>query len=59
MVTTHDFELCSTDFGVSKTINLHFSEYYEDDKIKFDYKLKEGRCHTTNAQALLKMVGIV
>ncbi len=58
MVTTHDFELCSVDFKNEKTINLHFSEYYEDDRIMFDYKLKEGRCTTTNAQELLKMVGI-
>lgn len=58
MVTTHDFELCSSDFESREPVNKHFSEYYEDNKIKFDYKIMDGRCTTTNAQQLLKMVGI-
>lgn len=57
-VTTHDFELCSTDFSGVTPVNLHFSEHYENDEIKFDYKLKDGMCKTTNAKELLKMVGI-
>ena len=38
--------------------NYHFSEYYENNEIKFDYTLKPGRCQTTNARYLLKMAGI-
>lgn len=57
-VTTHDFELCSADFSGVTPINLHFCEHYENDEIKFDYKLREGMCKTTNARELLKMVGI-
>ncbi len=57
-VTTHDFELCSADFSGVTPVNLHFCEHYENDEIKFDYKLKEGMCKTTNAKELLKMVGI-
>ena len=57
-VTTHDFELCSADFSGVTPINLHFCEHYENDEIRFDYKLKEGMCKTTNAKELLKMVGI-
>ncbi len=60
LVTTHDFDLCDmvsdNDAPVS---NAHFQEYYEGDKIKFDFKLRDGRCTTTNAKYLLKMVGIV
>jgi DNA mismatch repair ATPase MutS len=60
LVTTHDFELC--DLASPNEIpvtNCHFEEYYEDDKIRFDYKLKPGRCQTTNAQYLLRMAGIL
>ncbi|MFQ8705118.1 MAG: MutS family DNA mismatch repair protein [Thomasclavelia sp.] len=57
-ITTHDFELCELENQVP-CINYHFSEYYENNKIKFDYLIKQGRCKTTNAKYLLKMVGIV
>lgn len=60
LVTTHDFELC--DLRTSQEVpvtNYHFEEYYEGDKIKFDYTLKPGRCQTTNARYLLKMAGIL
>lgn len=57
-ITTHDFELCELEHQVPCT-NYHFSEYYENNKIKFDYLIKQGRCKTTNAKYLLKMVGIV
>lgn len=56
-ISTHDFELC--DINSVNISNYHFSEYYEDDKIKFDYKLKKGRCKTTNAKYLMKMAGII
>ena len=55
LVTTHDFELCE----MSCVKNSHFQEYYEGDKIKFDFKLREGRTQTTNAKYLLKMAGIL
>lgn len=57
-ITTHDFELCELEQQVSCS-NYHFEEYYEDNKIKFDYKIKDGRSSSTNAQYLLKMVGII
>ena len=60
MVTTHDFELCNlAGEGKRKVVNYHFEEYYEDNQIRFDYKLKNGRCKTTNAKYLLRMVGIL
>ena len=37
--------------------NYHFSEYYEKDRICFDYTLKQGRCQTTNAKQLMKLAG--
>ena len=58
LVSTHDFELCNiTDEYGNEATNYHFEEYYENDELKFDYKIKDGRCTTTNAMALLKMAG--
>ncbi len=54
-MTTHDFELCKVE-GVN---NYHFEEHYQDDKIGFDYKLKNGQCTTTNAVYLMKLAGII
>jgi len=58
MVSTHDFELCTiTDKTGEMATNYHFEEYYEDGELKFDYRIKDGRCTTTNARELLKMAG--
>ena len=60
LVTTHDFELCEmTSTNSAPILNSHFEEYYEGDEIKFDFKLRKGRCTTTNAKYLLKMAGIL
>ena len=51
MISTHDFELCELcDDPRIYAQNYHFSEYYENDKICFDYRLKEGKCKTTNVR---------
>ena len=60
MVSTHDFELCELQSpNETPVVNYHFEEHYLDDKIQFDYKIKPGRCQTTNAKYLLKMAGII
>lgn len=56
-LTTHDLELCSLSEH-SGIKNYHFSEYYKENKIYFDYKLKVGRSNTTNAKYLMRIVGI-
>ena len=33
-------------------------EHFHEDKLLFDYTMKDGPCKTTNAQFLLKLVGI-
>ena len=58
-VSTHDLELCDLDKKDNINIkNYHFTETYENNKIKFDYKLRSGRSETTNAVYLMKMIGI-
>ena len=60
VVTTHDFELCELKMSDGRDVkNYHFEEYYEDDELKFDYMIKDGRCTTRNAMTLLKMAGLV
>lgn len=59
LVSTHDFELCEIESDAAPVTNWHFEESYEDGKLLFDYKIKEGRCTTRNAQYLLKMAGIM
>ena len=58
LISTHDFELCelSGDPAI-RAVNYHFSEYYEKDRICFDYRLKEGKCITTNARELMRLAG--
>ncbi len=59
LISTHDFELCDMEGlkGV-EIANYHFSENYENNEIKFDYKIRDGRSRTTNAKYLMRMVGI-
>ena len=60
IVSTHDFELCDLQEDPKlKAINAHFSEYYINDEIHFDYQIKEGRCTSTNAKELMRLAGIV
>ncbi|MCD7809098.1 MAG: hypothetical protein LUH02_07130, partial [Erysipelotrichaceae bacterium] len=54
LVTTHDYELTHFDCH-----NYHFEEYYKDNKIYFDYHIKEGPATSSNGQFLLKQVGIL
>ena len=59
LVSTHDFELCNLEVPGSRVRNAHFEEQYQDGRIAFDYRLCAGRCQTTNAVYLLRLVGIL
>jgi hypothetical protein len=59
MISTHDLELCKLEKECEdRFVNYHFREYYEDNNIRFDYKLYKGPSDTKNAIYLIKMVGI-
>lgn len=58
LVSTHDLELCDLEQTRNWLKNYNFQEYYEDSKIKFDYKLREGKSKTQNAVHLMKLAGI-
>lgn len=55
LLTTHDFELCE-----EKHVKNYFvKESYDGDSIIFDYKIREGKCSSTNARYLMKKLGII
>ena len=54
-ITTHDFELCES----SRVKNFHVKEDYEGDRIVFDYKIREGKCTSTNARYLMEKLDII
>ncbi|SHI28213.1 MutS domain V [Desulfosporosinus lacus DSM 15449] len=59
MVSTHDLELGDMERESDRRIrNYHFREYYKNDEIHFDYKLRPGISTTRNAMYLIKMAGI-
>ena len=59
LLTTHDLELAAlADENPEHIKNYHFDDQIENDRISFDYKLKPGVSTSTNAIALMKMVGI-
>ena len=60
LISTHDFELCGLEKNTNgKVVNYHFIEHYINDQIQFDYKLRSGMCTSTNAQQLMKMMGLL
>jgi DNA mismatch repair ATPase MutS len=57
-VSTHDLELGDIENTNKKVKNYHLKEYYKDDKLYFDYKLRTGVSTTRNALYLMKMAGL-
>ncbi|MBW6408846.1 MutS-related protein [Clostridium weizhouense] len=58
LVSTHDLELCDLEKEDDRIINYNFREFYKDNKINFDYKLRQGKSETQNAIHLMKLAGI-
>lgn len=58
MISTHDLELSDIEKRNSKVKNYHFREYYKNNQINFDYKLRPGVSTTRNAIYLMKIAGI-
>ena len=58
LVSTHDLELCDMEKNNEFVSNYYFKEYYKNNKIMFDYKIRQGVSKTRNAKYLMKMAGI-
>ncbi|WP_313164406.1 MutS-related protein [Sedimentibacter sp.] len=59
IITTHDLEVCKLEDTYPRIKNYCFYERYSGNDIIFDYKMKNGVSKTTNAQYLLRKVGII
>ncbi len=60
MMSTHDYELCKmADQDEVDLSFYHFSEFFDEEGMHFDYLLKDGMSTETNAKYLMRMVGIV
>lgn len=55
LCATHDIELAQI-LGESVE-NYHFQEFFDDDTIKFDYRIYSGKSTTRNAIKLLNVLG--
>lgn len=58
LVSTHDLELGDLEKENKQVKNYHFREYYKNNEIHFDYKLRKGISTTRNALYLMKLAGI-
>ena len=58
LVSTHDLELGDLEETNKRIKNYHFREFYKDNEIYFDYKLRKGVSDTQNAMYLMKLAGI-
>lgn len=58
LVSTHDLEICDMEKNNDFVSNYYFKEYYKNNKIMFDYKIRQGVSKTRNAKYLMKMAGI-
>jgi MutS domain V len=59
IVSTHDLALTliPATFG-ERAANFHFEDQIEDNRLKFDYKLKSGIVQTSNALKLMRAIGL-
>ncbi len=58
LVSTHDLELSRLEQEIPQIKNYHFTDQISGREITFDYRLKPGVSKSTNAVALMKIIGI-
>jgi len=58
LISTHDLTLCELEKEYPRVKNVHFSEYFTENAMAFDYILKPGVSDTSNAVHLMKMIGL-
>jgi hypothetical protein len=59
LVSTHDLALVEIGSSLNRQLhNVHFQEEFEDGKMHFDYKLREGVVTKSNGLALMRSIGL-
>jgi DNA mismatch repair ATPase MutS len=59
VVTTHDLALTEIGQSVGQRLrNMHFQDYVENGKMRFDYTLRDGVVAKSNAIELMRLIGL-
>jgi MutS domain V len=59
IVTTHDLALTDLAQALPGALrNVHFQDYVEEGKMRFDHKLREGVVAKSNALELMRLIGL-
>jgi 4-hydroxybenzoate polyprenyltransferase len=58
LITTHDLALTAIADGLPGAVNVHFEDWFEENTIRFDYRMKAGPVTRSNALALMRSVGL-
>jgi MutS domain V/MutS domain III len=59
LITTHDLALTAVaDRLAPRAVNVHFEDWFEGERIQFDYVMKPGPVTRSNAIALMRAVGL-
>jgi hypothetical protein len=58
VISTHDLELVRLADELPQITNYHFEDRVTDDRMVFDYVLREGPSPTTNALKIMEQVGL-
>jgi DNA mismatch repair ATPase MutS len=59
LVTTHDLALAEIVVSLKAQLsNVHFQEDFQNGRMHFDYKLREGLVTKSNGLALMRSIGL-
>jgi len=59
LVTTHDLALAHIAEALApRGANVHFEDFLEDGRIRFDYRMRPGVVQKSNALELMRSVGL-
>jgi len=58
LVTTHDLALTEIAGQLPNAANIHLEDTFENGQIRFDYKLRTGVVHRSNALELMRSIGL-
>jgi MutS domain V len=58
VISTHDLELVKLETRLPAIKNYHFREDVIDERMVFDYTLRNGPCPTTNALKIMQLEGL-
>jgi DNA mismatch repair ATPase MutS len=59
LVTTHDLALTAiADQLAPRAANVHFEDLFDQEEMRFDYRMRPGPVTRSNALALMRAVGL-